>query len=228
MTHSERAPKKVLLSWSTGKDSAWTLHRLRQDAQLEVCGLLTTVNEEFERVAMHGVREILLETQARAVGLPLQRVAIPSPCPNEEYEARFIAAARAAKARGIEAIAYGDLYLEDIRAYRERLMDAAGMEALFPLWGLETKALAEAMLHEGTRAILTCIDPKVMPPDFAGRTFDEELLAELPDGIDPCGENGEFHTFAFAGPAFSREIRVQPGIVVERGGFLFADLLPEE
>jgi uncharacterized protein (TIGR00290 family) len=220
------AKRRTLLSWSSGKDSAWTLHRLRLEPGYEVVGLVTTVNEAAQRVAMHAVREALLEAQAEAAGLPLWRVPIPSPCSNEQYEAAMGEAIDRARREGIEALAFGDLYLEDIRAYRESRMAGTGIEPVFPLWKQPTHALAEQMVAAGLRAVLTCVDPKKLPSDFAGREFDRALLRDLPAGIDPCGENGEFHTFACAGPMFRRPIEVKRGEVVERDGFVFADVTP--
>ena len=218
--------RRVLLSWSSGKDSAWALHVLREQPDLEVVALLTTVNESFARVAMHGVRESLLEAQAAAVGLPLWKVALPWPCPNDLYEARMSAALERAQSAGVGAIAFGDLYLEDIRAYRIRQLAGSGLEPLFPLWTTPdaTASLARRMCASGVRAVLSCVDPKQLPTAFAGRAFDEALLAELPPGVDPCGERGEFHTFCTAGPAFLEPVRVRVDEVVERDGFAFADL----
>jgi uncharacterized protein (TIGR00290 family) len=221
------ATRKVLLAWSSGKDSAWTLHALSARADVTVVGLLTTVNAAYDRVAMHGVRHALLQDQARAAGLSLWPVPIPSPCPNETYEAAMAGVLRRARAEGVDAVAFGDLFLEDVRRYRERQMAGSGLDLLFPLWGRPTAALAEEMLDGGLRALLTCVDPRVLPADFAGRAFDRALLRALPDGVDPCGEHGEFHTFAWDGPMFSRPVRVRPGEVVTRDGFVFADLLPE-
>ena len=223
---ARRAP--ILLAWSSGKDSAWSLHVLRQDPSLEVVGLLTTINEAYDRVAMHAVRRALLEAQADAAGLPLVLVRIPSPCPNETYEAAMAGAVAAARARGITGIAFGDLFLEDIRRYREKQMSGTGLSLHFPLWGRPTTALAEDMIGGGLRARLTCVDPRVMPEGLAGAAFDRELLARLPAGVDPCGENGEFHTFAWDGPMFRRPVPVRGGEVVSRDGFVFADLLPAE
>jgi uncharacterized protein (TIGR00290 family) len=217
--------ERVLLAWSSGKDSAFALHVLRAQGA-EVVGLLTTVNEAFERVAMHAVRLGLLRDQAEAVELPLTLVRIPSPCPNEAYEAAMSAAMAEARERGITAVAFGDLFLEDVRRYREERLAGTGLRPLFPLWGRPTRALAEEMIALGQKAVLTCVDPRTLPPDFAGRAFDAALLAELPDGVDPCGENGEFHSFAWDGPAFRRPVPVRPGEVVERDGFVFADLTP--
>jgi uncharacterized protein (TIGR00290 family) len=218
--------KKVLLSWSSGKDSAWSLHALRGDPGLEVVGLLTTVNEAFDRVAMHAVRETLLEAQARAADLPLWKVPIPNPCPNEVYERAMQGVVARARDEGVEAMAFGDLFLEDIRAYRVRQLEGTGLEPLFPIWGIPTPELARQMVDGGLRARITCVDPRALDARFAGREWNAELLDELPEGVDPCGENGEFHTFAFAGPMFSAPIPVQAGPVVERDGFHFADLLP--
>jgi len=223
---ARRAP--ILLAWSSGKDSAWSLHVLRQDPTVEVVGLLTTINEAYDRVAMHAVRRALLEAQAEAAGVPLVVVPIPSPCPNETYEAAMAAAVADARARGITGIAFGDLYLEDIRRYRERQMSGTGLRLHFPLWGRPTRALAEAMIDGGLQARLTCVDPRVMPADLAGAAFDRALLGRLPAGVDPCGENGEFHTFAWDGPMFRRPLPVRNGEVVTRDGFVFADLLPAE
>jgi uncharacterized protein (TIGR00290 family) len=221
-----RAP--ILLAWSSGKDSAWSLHVLRQDPSLEVVGLLTTINEVYDRVAMHAVRRALLEAQADAAGLPLVLVRIPSPCPNETYEAAMAGAVAEARARGITGIAFGDLFLEDIRRYRETQMSGTGLRLHFPLWGRPTAALAETMIAGGLQARLTCIDPRVLPADLAGAAFDRALLARLPAGVDPCGENGEFHTFAWDGPMFRHPVPVRSGEVVARDGFVFADLLPAE
>lgn len=219
---------KSLLAWSSGKDSAWTLHVLRQRGDVEVVGLLTTINEVHDRVAMHAVRTALLQTQAAAAGLPLWPVPIPSPCSNREYEAAMSAAIRRAQDAGITIMAFGDLFLEDVRHYRETQLASTGITPLFPLWGLPTKELAAHMIQGGLRARLTCIDPKQIAASFAGREFDESLLADLPPGADPCGERGEFHTFAYAGPMFHRPIPVERGEIVTRDGFVFADLLPAE
>ena len=217
---------RTILSWSSGKDSAWALHRLRQMPHIEPIGLLTTINEAFDRVAMHGVRRALVEAQARAAGLPLRIVPIPSPCPNEVYAQRmrhFIAESRR---MGAVAIAFGDLFLADIRAYREQQLAGTGLEPLFPLWGLDTRMLAADMLAGGLEATIICVDPQRMDRSLAGRRYDADLVATLPPSVDPCGENGEFQTFASAGPMFSRPIQVSVGDVVERDGFVFADLLP--
>lgn len=218
---------RALVAWSSGKDSAWSLHVLRRQGDVEVAGLLTTVNVSFGRVAMHAVRRELLEAQARAAGLPVRAVPIPHPCPNDVYEIAMAAALAEARADGIEAVAFGDLFLEDIRRYREERMAPMGLRPLFPLWGRPTRALAEEMIGAGLRARLTCVDPRVLDASFAGRAFDRDLLSTLPSGVDPCGERGEFHTFAWDGPMFGHPIRVRVGEVVEREGFVFADLLPE-
>ena len=217
-------PPKILLSWSSGKDAAWALHVLRQQG-LAPAGLLTTVNEAFGRVAMHAVREELLEAQAEAAGLPLMKVRIPYPCPNEAYEAAMAGACAAAVAEGFTHVAFGDLFLEDVRDYRIQKLAATGLQPLFPLWGVPTAALAREMLAGGLRARLTCVDPRVLDAAFVGRPFDSDLLAALPPEIDPCGERGEFHTFCHAGPMFERPIAIETGEVVTRDGFTFADLL---
>jgi uncharacterized protein (TIGR00290 family) len=216
---------KALLSWSSGKDAAWTLHVLRQQGEVDVVGLLTTTNEAFERVAMHGVREALLEAQAQAAGLPLWKVPLPWPCSNEAYEARMASVCAEAVAQGIEAMAFGDLFLEDVRDYRIQKLAGTGLKPLFPIWNPDTPALARAMVQGGLRATLTCVDPRVLAASFAGRDFDAALLADLPPEVDPCGERGEFHSFAWDGPMFLHAVPVRRGDVVERDGFVFADLL---
>ncbi len=220
--------KKVWLGWSSGKDSAWALHVLRQQDEFEVVALLTTVNLTYKRVAMHAVRESLLEMQAGAAGLPLVKVSIPSPCPNETYEWAMEKAMTRARAEGVWHVAFGDLFLEDIRAYREKQLAGCGMTPVFPVWGIDTRQLAEEMLAGGLSARLTCVDPRKLDRSFAGRRFDAKLLADLPAGVDPCGENGEFHSFASEGPMFREKIPVSVGEIVERDGFVFADLLPAE
>lgn len=218
--------QRTLLSWSSGKDSAWALHTLRADPNIEVTGLLTTLNGDAERVAMHGVRRALLQAQGRAAGLPVIEVDLPQGCSDEQYQERMGAALEQAKAGGVEAIAYGDLFLEDVRDYRVKLMDGTGLEPLFPIWGQPTAELAKRMTTAGLSAILSCVDPAQLDPSFAGRTYDADLLAELPASVDPCGENGEFHTFVTAGPMFQAPIEVTTGEAVQRGGFQFIDLLP--
>lgn len=214
------------LSWSSGKDSAWALDVLRRSPDYVVTGLFTTVNTAFARVAMHAVRVELLRRQAEAAGLPLHLIEIPHPCPNAEYEAAMAAFVDRARAAGVKHMAFGDLYLEDIRRYREEKLRDTGITPLFPLWGRPTHALVSEMLAGGLRAVLTCVDPRVLPAGFAGRELDAALLAELPPGVDPCGENGEFHTFVFDGPMFARPLDIAVGEVVERDGFVFADCLP--
>ena len=218
---------KLLLSWSSGKDSAWTLHRLRLSDYYEIVGLVTTVNETYARIAMHAVRESLLECQAAATGLPVWRVPLPHPCPNEEYERRMRALIARARDAGVTHMAFGDLFLADIRAYRERQLTDTGITPVFPLWGLETATLARDMIAGGLKAVLTCIDPRRLPPDCAGAQFDLDLLARLPREVDPCGENGEFHSFCYDGPMFDKKIAVAVGDVVTRDGYTFCDLLPE-
>jgi uncharacterized protein (TIGR00290 family) len=219
---------KVLLSWSSGKDSAWTLHLLRQNPELEVVGLFTTVNSEFNRVAMHGVRHELVQSQAAAIGLPIWIVPLPWPCSNAEYESRTREFFETARRQGVTAVAFGDLFLRDIRGYRERQMADVGLEPLFPAWvsARETPALAREMTAAGFRATLTCVDPRQLSAEFVGREFDRQLLADLPPGVDPCGENGEFHTFCHSAPIYSRAITVRTGEIVHRDGFVYADILP--
>ena len=219
--------KRVLISWSSGKDSAWTLHLLRQQTGLEIAGLLTTFNESADRVAMHAVRRDLVGAQASAADLSLRAIDLPAPCTNAEYEERMRAAIERARAEGITHIAFGDLFLEDIRAYRERQLAGTGIDPLFPLWGKpsDTPALAWRMLDAGLEAVLTCVDAKQLDGRFVGRRFDRALLDELPGGVDPCGERGEFHTFCHAGPMFAAPIPVRVGEIVVKDGFHFADLL---
>lgn len=254
--------RRVLLSWSSGKDCAWALKLLREEPEVEVVGLLTTMNAAVDRVAMHGTRSEILEAQARAVGLPLHVVPLPWPCPNEVYEERMAAAVEEARGRGVTHMAFGDLFLEDIRAYREERLAGTGITPLFPLWGADTSTLARQMVDAGVEAVLTCVDPTKLPASFAGRRFDHALLDALPPGVDPCGENGEFHTCVLAGPMFRERVRVAaagsgdgaaagsgdgrppgspggripggagadgsiPAGVVERDGFVFADVVLE-
>jgi uncharacterized protein (TIGR00290 family) len=221
--------KRVLLSWSSGKDSAWTLHVLRQQKDVELAGLLTTFNAAAGRVAMHAVRRELVEAQAAAAALPLWSVELPWPCSNAQYEARMHDVIERARQAGITHIAFGDLFLEDIRAYRERQLAGTGLEPLFPIWGTpaDTPALARRMLAADLRAVLTCVDPKQLEGRFVGRWFDAELLTDLPASVDPCGERGEFHTFCCAGPMFTAPIAVQLGEAVLRDGFWFVDVLAE-
>jgi len=218
--------KRVALSWSSGKDSAWSLHLLRQIPGLQVVALITTLNEQFDRVAMHAVRRELLEAQADSAGLPLWPVPLPWPCSNQQYEDRMRQVCRRAVDEGVQAIAFGDLFLADIRAYREKQIAGTGLEPIFPLWQLPTQELAADMLKAGLRAKITCIDPKVLSPGFAGRDFNSVFLEDLPATVDPCGENGEFHSFVYDGPMFRTPVAVQVGEIVERDGFVFADLQP--
>jgi uncharacterized protein (TIGR00290 family) len=218
-------PPRAVLAWSSGKDSAWALHVLRQRAEVEVVGLLTTINAQFDRVAMHAVRTELLQAQARAAGLALHPVHIPWPCSNDDYEAAMARAVERLRADGITVMAFGDLFLTDIRNYRESKLAGTGIRPEFPLWGLPTQQLARDMIEGGLKARITCVDPKQIPAALVGRDYDARLLADLPQGADPCGENGEFHSFAYAGPMFDAPIPIRPGEIVERDGFAFADLL---
>lgn len=217
---------RAWLSWSSGKDSAFALHALRDDEAVEVVGLLTTINAAADRVAMHAVRRELLEAQSERLGLPLHPVEIPSPCPNEVYEQRMAAAVAAAEADGVESVVFGDLFLADVRAYREQALAGTAVSPSFPLWGRPTRELAREMIQAGVRAVITCVDPAQAPAELIGRAFDEDLLADLPDGVDPCGERGEFHTFVWDCPAFRAPIDIEVGEVVERDGFVFCDVLP--
>jgi uncharacterized protein (TIGR00290 family) len=217
--------EKAFLSWSSGKDSAWTLHVARKSPEIEIVGLLTTINQAFERVAMHAVRTDLLRAQARAAGLPLVEVNIPWPCSNADYEAAMGRAVADIKNSGVTAMVFGDLFLEDVRQYREAKLSGTGIRPLFPLWGIPTDELARRMIDGGLEARLTCIDPRQVPRELCGRAYDAELLRDLPPGADPCGERGEFHTFAHAGPMFQSRVPIELGEVVERDGFVFADLL---
>jgi len=212
------------LSWSGGKDSALALRALRAEG-VEPATLLTTVSEEFARVSMHGVRRSLLRRQAAAAGLPLVEIPIPTPCTDDTYESRMRKALAADELAMVDEVAFGDLFLEDVRAYRENRLTAAGKSARFPVWGNDTAALARQFLAEGFRAIVVCVDPSALDRAFAGRDYDERFLAELPETVDPCGENGEFHTFVTAGPIFEHRIACRRGAVVERDGFVFCDLL---
>ncbi len=217
---------KVLVSWSSGKDSAWTLHVLRQQGEVEIVGLLTTMNERFQRVAMHSTRRELVEAQAQAAGLPLWEIPLPWPCNNEEYELAMGRACAQAVQQGITGIAFGDLFLEDVRKYREDRLRGTGLQPIFPVWGMDTRKLIEEMLDSGVRARIVCMDPKKLPQHFAGQDISRELLASFPEGTDPCGENGEFHTFVYGGPMFKSVIPIQSGEIVNRDGFVFADVLP--
>lgn len=215
--------KRVLLSWSSGKDSAWALHILRRDPSIEVVGLLTTLNDEFQRVAMHGTRRAVLEAQAEAARLPLWVVPLPWPCSNEIYEQRMSEVCARAVNEHIDAIAFGDLFLEEVRDYRIRQLAATGLEPLFPLWAIPTDQLARDMIAGGLRARIACVDTKQLPPSFAGREFDSALLRDLPATADPCGERGEFHTCVYGGPMFQQKIPLEAGEIVNRDGFVYAD-----
>jgi uncharacterized protein (TIGR00290 family) len=216
---------RALVSWSSGKDSAYALHVLRQDPRFDVVGLFTTVNRVHERVAMHAVRRELLAEQAASAGLPLWEVPIPSPCSNAEYEDAMRALVERARASAVSHVAFGDLFLEDIRRYREERLEGTGLTPLFPLWRRPTAELAREMLTAGVSAVLTAVDPKQLPAELAGRRWDAELLRELPPPADPCGENGEFHTFVTAGPMLAHPIGVSIGETVRRDGFVFTNLL---
>jgi len=218
--------EKVIMGWSGGKDSALALREIRRQDQYEVAALVTTCTEGYDRISMHGVRCSLLERQARELGLPLKKVFISQGASNDEYEARMKEAFLEYKKAGITKAAFGDLFLEDIRTYRDRLMTSIGMTALYPVWGLDTRALAREFVRDGFGAVLVCIDPRALDKSFAGRTFNHELLDDLPATVDPCGENGEFHSFVFQGPIFKQTIRCERGEIVLRDNFYFADLLP--
>lgn len=217
--------RRAWMSWSSGKDSAFALHAIRAERAVDVRALLVTVNVEADRVAMHAVRRSLLEAQAHRLNLPLHVVEIPSPCPNDVYEARMAGAVFAARAADVEAMIFGDLFLDDVRAYRERNLAGSGITPFFPLWRRPTDLLARDILAAGIRAVLTCVDPTVVPAEFVGRSFDEALLGELPAGVDPCGEHGEFHSFVWDGPDFTSPIEIELGEVVTRDGFVFRDVV---
>jgi uncharacterized protein (TIGR00290 family) len=223
--HNHPGMKRTLLSWSSGKDSAWALHLLRQQNECEIVGLLTTFNRVADRVAMHGVRRKLVEAQATAVGVPLWEVDLPSPCANADYEAIMRETCKAAVLSGIECIAFGDLFLTEVRGYREKQLAGSGLQPMFPVWGLPTEELAGTMIAAGVKAKLACIDCQRLNAKFAGRDFDEKLLSEFPPETDPCGENGEFHTFVYAGPMFGYALPLTVGEIVRREQFAFADLL---
>jgi len=214
------------VSWSSGKDSAWALHALRRDPEVEVVGLFSTINERYQRVAMHATRVELLQRQAGAVGLPIQTISLPDPCTNEQYDAIMGGFIQNSVGTGIECMAFGDLFLADIRAYRENQLRATGIEPVFPLWGMPTGELAERMLAAGVEAYVSSVDLKKLPVRFVGRRWSRQLLAEFPPEIDPCGENGEIHTVIVNGPMFSHSIPVQIGEIIERDGFAYADIIP--
>lgn len=218
--------KKTLLSWSSGKDSAWALHVLRQEQDIKVVGLFCTFNMKFERGAMHAVRNELIQQQAERIGLPLQLIPIPYPCSDSEYKTIMENFIEQAESEGIDCIAFGDLYLEEIRSYREANLAETGIEPLFPLWGIPTKELSKEMISSGLRAIITCIDPKYLPVDFAGHDYDTAFLEQIPDNVDPCGENGEFHSFVYDGPMFKNKVNITVGETVTRDGFVYTDILP--
>jgi uncharacterized protein (TIGR00290 family) len=220
-------PEDVLFCWSGGKDSAMALHALRAAGDCRATALLTTITDEYDRISMHGVRRVLLERQAESIGLPLHPVLIPPQCVNATYETRMKEALAEHFARGVRRVAFGDIFLEDLRVYRENNLARAGMEALFPIWKRDTRELAREFVRLGFRAITVCVDPRVLDSSFAGRELDASFLSDLPPGVDPCGENGEFHTFAFDGPIFKNRITFRPGETVLRDGFCFCDLLPE-
>lgn len=218
---------KAWMSWSSGKDSAFALHEVTKQGQFEVTALLTTVTETFGRVAMHAVREQLLKQQADELGLPLVRVNIPSPCPNEIYEARMKEAVERARLEHVTHMVFGDLFLEDVRRYRETMLAGTGITPIFPLWHRPTDGLARTMVASGLKAVITCVDPRQLSPSFAGTQYDQELLNRLPDHVDPCGERGEFHTCVYDGPMFRGAIPIKTGEIVERDGFIFADVMPQ-
>lgn len=219
---------RALVSWSSGKDSAWSLHLAKKSAEFEIVGLLTTINETHERVAMHAVRKELLQLQAESVGLPLFEVSIPSPCSNEIYEERMRAFVARACAEGITRMIFGDLFLEDIRDYRTLKLQGTGIEPVFPLWKHDTLTLAREMMTAGVVAHLSTVDPRQVPAELAGKKWDENLLAQLPETADPCGENGEFHTFVSAGPMLRQPISLSVAEPIEREGFIYCDLIPEK
>lgn len=218
---------KALMSWSSGKDSAWALHKLQQNPEIDLVGLFCTVNKEFDRVAMHGVRVELLQKQAKSIGLPLEIIEIPHPCSNAEYEKIMGQFVERAKNDNIEYFAFGDLFLEDVRNYREQMLKGSGISPIFPVWGIPTDKLSREMIGGGLRTVITCIDPKQTPKEFVGKEFDKSFLDSLPETIDPCGENGEFHSFVFDGPMFREKIEIFVGDIVHRDDFVFADVLPK-
>jgi uncharacterized protein (TIGR00290 family) len=222
------AKPKLCLAWSGGKDSAWALHLLCQQREFEITALVTTTNEQFQRIAIHGTREELLDRHAAATGIPLWKVPLPWPCSNADYESRMGALVRRAAAEGVTHFAFGDLFLQDIRAYRVAMLHGTGVEPVFPCWGLDTAQLARDMIAAGLRAKLTCVDPRVLDASFAGREFDESLLRDLPAQVDPCGEQGEFHTFVWDSPDFASPIPCSYSHTVVRDGFTYAELLPAD
>lgn len=221
-----RMKKRVAVSWSSGKDCAWALHLLRQQADVEVVALFTSFNETADRVSMHAVRRQLVETQAERAGLPLWTIDLPWPCSNAVYEKKMGSFCADAVAQGVQSVAFGDLFLRDVRDYRERQLQGTGLEPVFPVWNIPTAELAREMIASGVRAKVTCVDPRILDRSFAGRDYDEAFLRDLPPSVDPCGENGEFHTFVFDSPVFASPVQVETGEIVERDGFVFADCLP--
>ncbi|MCY4223992.1 MAG: adenine nucleotide alpha hydrolase [Bacteroidetes bacterium] len=217
--------KKVWLSWSTGKDSAWTLHALTKDPEFEVAGLFTTVTEEFDRVSVHGVRTSLLDAQSKRLDIPIHRVILPWPCSNKLYQNAMDHVWQAASDHGIEMIAFGDLFLEDVRQYRLDILKNTGLQPIFPIWGQPTSSLADAMISSGLRAIVTCVDTRQLPAEYSGQNYDRDFLNQLPTSVDPCGENGEFHTFVYSFPMFSQPIDMKIGEVVNREGFVYTDVM---
>jgi uncharacterized protein (TIGR00290 family) len=218
--------KKTLLSWSSGKDSAWVLHLLRQDSAIDLVGLFTAVNQKYNRASMHATRSEMLQRQAAAADLPLQTINLPDPCTNEQYDAVMRDFVTESITKGIQCVAFGDLFLEDVRKYREKQLEGTGLEPLFPLWGLPTGELADEMLSAGLEAYVSSVDLKKLPAHFVGRKWSRDLIAEFPQGVDPCGENGEFHTIVAGGPMFAMPISVKVGETVERDGFAYADIIP--
>ncbi len=222
-----RGRPRAIVSWSSGKDSAWALETVRRAGAWDVVELLTTVTEGFDRVSMHGVREEILDLQADRVGLPCVKVRIPPRCTNADYEGAMGEALSLSRGRGVTHVVFGDLFLEDVRRYREERLAGSGIEPVFPLWGRDTGELAAEMIAAGLQAVVVCVDPRALPGSFAGRRFDSQFLQDLPASVDPCGEKGEFHTCVTAGPMFQSPVFVRPGEILEREGFLFADLLTE-
>ena len=218
--------RKTLLSWSSGKDSAWALHVLQREPHVDVAGLFCTVNKEFDRVAMHAVRVELLQQQAKSVGLPLYMIRIPYPCSNDEYDEAMASFIDEAKKENIECFAFGDLFLEDVRRYREERLKETGIMPIFPVWGIPTKELSRKMVASGLKAVITCVDPRFLAREFSAREYNGSFLDDIPEGVDPCGENGEFHSFAFNGPMFQNPIEILLGETVHRDGFVFTDILP--
>lgn len=225
---STQTPEKVLMAWSGGKDSAMALQSILSDDSLRVVALLTTITDGYDRITMHGVRVGLLEAQAEALGLPLEQVRIPVDCPDDVCDDLVGQSYKSHHARGVDRCVYGDLFLEDVRSYREAMLAELGMKGMYPLWGKGTAQMAREFVRQGFRTVITCVDPNQLDPSFCGRDFDEAFLDDLPEGVDPCGENGEFHSFVYDGPIFERPVAVKKGEVVHRGGFWYCDLLSLE